>query len=126
VTRVARWSIFRPKIAVWVNFGGTCWSILRPFGLFYGHLICICYGHLVYFVVIWYTFPTIGILHQEKSGNAESDRVLQTLKLSRILGASVAVEPFQCQPVCHAHTHVRTNARARANALVNLSMRKRC
>jgi hypothetical protein len=26
-------------------------------------------GHLVYFVVIWHTFPRFGMLHQEKSGN---------------------------------------------------------
>jgi hypothetical protein len=37
------------------------WSILR--------LLDICLGLLVYYVVIWYTFPTFGILHQEKSGN---------------------------------------------------------
>jgi hypothetical protein len=29
----------------------------------------IFYGHLVYFVVIWYIFPRFGILYQEKSGN---------------------------------------------------------
>jgi hypothetical protein len=41
--RVARWFIFRPKIAIWVNFGGSCngrcWYILWTFGLFYNHLI---------------------------------------------------------------------------------------
>jgi hypothetical protein len=35
--------------------------ILWPFGIFY--------GHLVYFVVIWYNFPRFGMLYQEKSGN---------------------------------------------------------
>jgi hypothetical protein len=30
------------------------WSILQPFYIFY--------GHLVYFVVIWYIFPRSGIL----------------------------------------------------------------
>jgi hypothetical protein len=29
----------------------------------------IFYCHLVYFVVIWYMFPSFGILDQEKSGN---------------------------------------------------------
>jgi hypothetical protein len=47
-TRVARWFVFKPKIPIWVNFGGSCngscWYILWPFGLFY--------GHLVYFVAI--------------------------------------------------------------------------
>jgi hypothetical protein len=33
------------------------WSILRPFGLFN--------GHLVYFLVIWYIFPRMGKLYQE-------------------------------------------------------------
>jgi hypothetical protein len=28
------------------------WSILQPFGIFY--------GHLVYFVVIWYIFTVLG------------------------------------------------------------------
>jgi hypothetical protein len=37
------------------------WSILQPFGIF-------C-GNVVYFMVIWYTFPHFGMLSQEKSGN---------------------------------------------------------
>jgi hypothetical protein len=48
--RVASWFIFKPKISLWVNFGGNCyrrcWYILWTFGLFY--------GHLVYFKAIWY------------------------------------------------------------------------
>jgi hypothetical protein len=43
----------------------TIWSILRPLETFY--------GHLVYFVVIWYIFPRFGILDQEKSGNPVQD-----------------------------------------------------
>jgi hypothetical protein len=39
--RVLQW-----KILVYFM---TIWSILRPFGIFY--------GHLVYFAVIWYIFP---------------------------------------------------------------------
>jgi hypothetical protein len=31
------------------------WFILRPFDIFY--------GHLVYFVVIWYIFPRVGKLY---------------------------------------------------------------
>jgi hypothetical protein len=43
------------------------WSILQP--------LEIVHGHLVYFVVIWYTFPHFGIFDQEKSGNpADTDR----------------------------------------------------
>jgi hypothetical protein len=37
------------------------WSILRPFDKCCGHLFC--------FVVMWYIFPTFGILHHEISGN---------------------------------------------------------
>jgi hypothetical protein len=39
----------------------TNWSIFRP--------LEISFGHLVYFVVIWYISPRFGILYQEKSGN---------------------------------------------------------
>jgi hypothetical protein len=63
--RVARWFVFKPKIQIWVNFGGSYngkfWYILLPFGLFY------CYWK--YFMDIWYIFRRLGILHQEKSGN---------------------------------------------------------
>jgi hypothetical protein len=55
-TRVARWHIFKPKIQIWVNFGGYCngrfWYILWPFGQFSGHLI--------YFMAIWYIFPHLA------------------------------------------------------------------
>jgi hypothetical protein len=42
-------------------------------GIFYDHWsilwqLEIFYGHLVYFVVIWYIFPRLGILYLEKSG----------------------------------------------------------
>jgi hypothetical protein len=68
--RVARWFVFKPKIAILVNFGWSCyrkscyilktiWSILRPLEIFY--------GHLVYFVVLWYIFPRFVILDQEKN-----------------------------------------------------------
>jgi hypothetical protein len=56
--RVARWCIFRPKIQIWVNFGGAS---NRKCG--------IDYAPLVYFTVIWYIFPGFGILYPEKSGN---------------------------------------------------------
>jgi hypothetical protein len=70
----------------WVNFGGFCngscwyitymaiWYILRPFDIFYGHLIyfrSFCRkiyqnGHKVYHLLY---FPHFGMLNQEKSGN---------------------------------------------------------
>jgi hypothetical protein len=41
--RVARWFVFKPKIQIWVNFGGTCngrcWYILWTLGLFYSLLL---------------------------------------------------------------------------------------
>jgi hypothetical protein len=37
------------------------WSILRPFDIFY--------GHLVYCMVIWYIFPRFGILYQKNLAN---------------------------------------------------------
>jgi hypothetical protein len=37
-------------------------SILRPFGIFYGHLV-----DFVAILVLW--FPRFGMLYQEKSGN---------------------------------------------------------
>jgi hypothetical protein len=40
--RVARWFVFKPKIPIWVNFGGKFW---QSDYLFYGHLEC--------FVEIW-------------------------------------------------------------------------
>jgi hypothetical protein len=70
--RVARWFIFKQKIQIWVNFERPRMEMLVYF----------TYGHLEYFTVIWYTlwpfgnvvviwyiFPRLGMLCQEKSGN---------------------------------------------------------
>jgi hypothetical protein len=42
-SRVARWFIFKPKIPIWVNFGGPWngkgWYILNTFGKHYGQLV---------------------------------------------------------------------------------------
>jgi hypothetical protein len=56
--RVLQW-----KMLVYVAY--ICY-ILRPFGIFY--------GHLVYLVAIWYIFSSFGMLYQEKSGNLGQDR----------------------------------------------------
>jgi hypothetical protein len=48
-----------------VNIFYGIWSILQPFGLFY--------GHLVHFIVIWYICSRLGLLYQEKSGNPGTD-----------------------------------------------------
>jgi hypothetical protein len=37
------------------------WSILRPFGIFCGNLVCL--------MVIWYIYPCLGMLRQKKSSN---------------------------------------------------------
>jgi hypothetical protein len=66
-SRVARCHKFKPEIAIWVNFGGSCdgrrWFFLT-FGLII-RLFSILYAHLVYFVVIWYIFPCFGMFYQE-------------------------------------------------------------
>jgi hypothetical protein len=62
-SRVARWFIFKPKIPIWVNFGGPyigkCLYILWPFGIFYGHLGYF-YDHSVHFVFHCYIFTGFG------------------------------------------------------------------
>jgi hypothetical protein len=57
------------------------WPILRPFCIFYDHLLyfvvilnilwpfCIFYDRFLYFVVIWDICSRFGMLYQEKSGN---------------------------------------------------------
>jgi hypothetical protein len=70
--RVARWFVFKAKIQIWVNFGGSWngrwWYILWTLGPFYGLLL--------YFMDIWFIvrgnlvyFSRFGTLYQEKSGN---------------------------------------------------------
>jgi hypothetical protein len=63
VRRVAGWFVFKPKIQIWANFGGSC------NGIFYGHLFhftVYCYilrtfgtvrYKLVYFFPFWYSVP---------------------------------------------------------------------
>jgi hypothetical protein len=56
-TRVARRFIFKPKIPICVKFGGR-WNgkfyyIVWPFGIFF--------GHLVYFMAVWYSLRSLGI-----------------------------------------------------------------
>jgi hypothetical protein len=72
--RVARWFVFKPKIPIWVNFWRVLCKILVHLMIFWTILwpLAIFYGHLVYFVVIWYIFPRFGILYQENSGNPDS------------------------------------------------------
>jgi hypothetical protein len=62
--RVARWYIFRPKIAILVNLGGSCngryfyiFVHLVYFDIVYGHVVGIFCGNLVYFPPFWYIVP---------------------------------------------------------------------
>jgi hypothetical protein len=45
------------------------WKILVYFYDILVYYLEIFYGHLVYFVVIWYIFSHFGILYEEKSSN---------------------------------------------------------
>jgi hypothetical protein len=66
INRVARWFVFKPKIPIWLNFGGSCYGNL---GIFYDHLVYftaivnvlwpfgIFCGHLAYFSQFWYLIP---------------------------------------------------------------------
>jgi hypothetical protein len=64
---------FQSKKIILLNFGGTCngifWSILWPFGLFYGHLLY--FVTVVFILLLFGIFFRFGLLHQEKSGNPE-------------------------------------------------------
>jgi hypothetical protein len=64
--RVARWFVFKQKIQIWVNFGGSCngrrwcmyfmdtWSILGLFVIFFWHLVYVGRGNSAYFFPFWY------------------------------------------------------------------------
>jgi hypothetical protein len=71
-SRVAGWYIFKPKIQIWVKFGGP-WNgkglyILWPVGIFYGHLakkwqFCYILARVGISVARWFVFkPKIPIL----------------------------------------------------------------
>jgi hypothetical protein len=53
------WRVLQWKMMVY--FMDT-WTVLRSFGIFYGHLVYVVRGNLVY-------FSRFGILYLEKSGN---------------------------------------------------------
>jgi hypothetical protein len=80
-TWVARWFVFKPKIPIWVNFGGPwngkCFYILWPFGIFYW-----CLG---YFMTIGCNVSGFGTMHQEKSGNPDSNDPLHCWKSYAVL-----------------------------------------
>jgi hypothetical protein len=61
----------------WGSWNGTLWSVLWPLGIFY--------GHLVYFIAIWYSLwyiiPVL-VLDQEKSGNPGFNETFQSIRPS--------------------------------------------
>jgi hypothetical protein len=68
-TRVARWHIFKPKIPIWVIYGGS--FALEDVSIFYGHnSIGILWPFVVFNGYLKY-FPRFGMLYQEKSGNPD-------------------------------------------------------
>jgi hypothetical protein len=59
-TGVARWHISKPKISIWVDFGGcfmAIWSILLAFWY-------VLWPFGIDFMVVWYMFSRLGILYQ--------------------------------------------------------------
>jgi hypothetical protein len=65
-SRVARWFVFKPKIQIWANFGGSCtgrcWFILWTRGPFWGHFLDfmdISYSLWLFgiFFPFWYFVP---------------------------------------------------------------------
>jgi hypothetical protein len=66
------------KFPIWKNFGssnGRCWYILWPFALFYGRLVYIFCGHLVYSMVIWYIFPILVSCTEKNLATLAGNRV---------------------------------------------------
>jgi hypothetical protein len=53
-------------------------------GIFYGHLVLCMYRRLVLLVVIWYIFPNLVCLDQEKSGNPVSKSKLERSNKKRL------------------------------------------
>jgi hypothetical protein len=83
-SRVARWFVFKPKIPIWVNFGGPRNEKggynLWPFGIYY--------FHLVHFMVIWVILWPFGIfwyIVSRKSGNPGPEAQHAGTKASKIL-----------------------------------------
>jgi hypothetical protein len=87
--------IFKPKIPVWVNFGGSCngrcWYILRPFGPISGHFVyCVAIWYILWLFGIFYGylvyFSHFGVLYQDKSGNPDGLQRRQKLISAETFG----------------------------------------
>jgi hypothetical protein len=64
--------IFKPKVQIWVNFGGLFW--MEDVGRFYGRLVYFtAVGYILWplgiFCGHWVYSSLFGMLYQEKSGN---------------------------------------------------------
>jgi hypothetical protein len=66
------WKMLIYFMAIWNILWSFGIGILRPFG--------IIYGRLVYVIVIWYIFPILVCLDEEKSGNPAWKSVQLSLK----------------------------------------------
>jgi hypothetical protein len=95
--RVARWYIFKPKIQIWVNFGGycrgTCWHFLWHFGLFAAiwynlRPFGIFNANLVHFVDIWYILWSFGTFFPVLVSRAKKN--LATLAFGNAAAAEAA------------------------------------
>jgi hypothetical protein len=73
-------------LAIWYIFGHLVyfvdiWYILWPFGTFCGQLVYVVAIRYFYgYMYLWYIFYRFGILYQEKSGNPASVRSFFTIK----------------------------------------------
>jgi hypothetical protein len=110
-TRVARWHIFKPKISIWVHFGGSCKEIccykICTFGLFHGYLvyfivICMCYGYLVHVIPFWkvvskkFCNPGLNLICTKNTSHKAS----QTRKIAKVGSQNFSYLPsvLLCQP----------------------------
>jgi hypothetical protein len=79
------WCVLQWKLLVY--FMNIC-PILRPINIFY--------GPLVYFVVIWYIFPRVGILYLQKSGNPDAESnfwLCQRVSFRKYLASKFQINP---------------------------------
>jgi hypothetical protein len=71
---------------------------MENFVVYCGHLVPIFYENLVYSVIIlnilwsfWYSFPSFGMLRQEKSGNPDRSSKMPLLSVIRVACISLLV-----------------------------------
>jgi hypothetical protein len=72
LARDARWFVFKPKIPIWVNFGGYCneksWSILQPLEISFGI-------HIVFPILVFCAKENLATLVLYKLGTVSVFRV---------------------------------------------------